>query len=312
LIGSTSIDIEDRWFCKEWRKLPLKPLERRTLHNPTSSAAQGKLDIWVELLTLAEAKKTPLLNIKPPPPIPHELRIIVWGTRDITISDLITEQNDLYVTCHVQGSDISQKETTDTHLRSKKGLGNFNWRMKYPLSFPMKQWPRVRFQVWDKDFFSANDAICEVQLSLKGLCKRVLRTGKRTKILMKNHGHGALEIFKGLEGPKDRFWLENLQHPNHPGKSQGRMEISIELMPIHIAAALPAGQGRSEPNANPFLPPPEGRVKWSLFHPLDMLKEILGPKIFYKCLCAFLVIGLIAMIVAIVPMIISQVIAKRF
>jgi len=30
-IGKTEIDIEDRWFTKEWRKITLKPLERRTL-----------------------------------------------------------------------------------------------------------------------------------------------------------------------------------------------------------------------------------------------------------------------------------------
>jgi hypothetical protein len=31
LIGSTTIDIEDRWFTKEWRAMPLFPVEFRTL-----------------------------------------------------------------------------------------------------------------------------------------------------------------------------------------------------------------------------------------------------------------------------------------
>jgi len=30
-VGSTTIDIEDRWFSKSWRKMAIKPLERRTL-----------------------------------------------------------------------------------------------------------------------------------------------------------------------------------------------------------------------------------------------------------------------------------------
>ena len=39
-IGNTVIDIEDRWFCKEWRKLEKKPLENRTLRRwDTRSAA---------------------------------------------------------------------------------------------------------------------------------------------------------------------------------------------------------------------------------------------------------------------------------
>ena len=40
------------------------------------------------------------------------------------------------------------------------------------------------------------------------------------------------------------------------------MEISVELMPATVAAQTPAGFGRGEPNLNPYLPPPEGRVKW--------------------------------------------------
>ena len=78
------------------------------------------------------------------------------------------------------------------------------------------------------------------------------------------------------------------------------MEVSIEILPADLAAQLPAGTlafttavslwlqtlvvfskayikhaviclflsairpgfGRSDPNANPYLPPPEGRVNW--------------------------------------------------
>lgn len=78
LIGSTLIDIEDRWFSKAWRVLPLKPLEIRTLHSPTSRASQGQLSLWVELLTLTDAKSKPMWNIKPPDPIAFELRVIIW------------------------------------------------------------------------------------------------------------------------------------------------------------------------------------------------------------------------------------------
>ena len=38
--GTTTIDVEDRYFSKPWRKLQVKPLERRTLHNPSSSFSQ--------------------------------------------------------------------------------------------------------------------------------------------------------------------------------------------------------------------------------------------------------------------------------
>jgi hypothetical protein len=294
--------------------LPTKPVERRTLHCPTSSAPQGKLDLWVDLLPLADAKKNPPVNICPIPPMLFEVRVIVWGTREITIMDEITQQNDLYVTCHCQGPNINQKESTDTHLRSKNGLANFNWRMIYPMHLPGKTWPRLRFQVWDKDFFSSNDSICETILSLKGLCKHVLKTGRRTKVVMnKSQAGSMMDVIKNQSlGDKDKFWLENLQHPNHPGKSQGRLQISIEMMPASIAALLPAGPGQQPPNSNPFLPPPEGRVHFSLFHPLDMLREILGPQMYHKICFACCAILCVAMIAGIFPTLISQIIAKHF
>ena len=77
-IGSTSIDLEDRWFSKAWRKLPVKPVEFRTLHNSVSTAPQGKISMWVDILTVEEAKASPIYSIKPPPPQQYELRAIIW------------------------------------------------------------------------------------------------------------------------------------------------------------------------------------------------------------------------------------------
>lgn len=294
LIGKTIIDIEDRWFSKNWRKINLKPLERRTLRNPTSSASQGKLEMWMELVTPTDAKRLPMVDIKPPPPQPFELRVIVWGCRDVTIKDTITEQNDLYITGHVSVPGLKRQQT-DTHLRSKKGKGNFNWRMKWTLNLPVKPWPRLRFQIWDKDFFSANDFICESVLSLKGLCKQAMKKKDRVKLLVKG---------------KDRFWIEDMRSPNDPDKSQGRMEISIELMPLEIASQLPAGFGRSDPNQNPFLPPPEGRVQWDIFSPLKMLKELLGENLYRKICCAFFLLIFISAFSFTAPMIFSNLVSN--
>jgi len=293
LIGSTTIDIEDRWFSKEWRKLSLKPLERRTLRTKSSRRSQGKLELWVELMPPELAKKTPMWDIKPPPPEPYELRLIIWGVREITIKDLTTNQNDLFLTGALSTKG-TKKQETDTHWRSKKGKGNFNWRMKWTIDLPAKPWPRLRMQVWDLDIFSPSDSICETVLTLKGICKRALKKKDRVKIYMKG---------------KDRFYIENLRHPNFKG-NQGRVEISLELMPLTMATQLPAGLGRSDPNLNPFLPPPEGRVNWSLLHPFDMLKEILGPELYRKmcmgCCCMLFVAACVFM----GPMIVSNVISN--
>jgi hypothetical protein len=131
LIGSTTIDIEDRWFSKEWRMLKKKPIEWRTLLNPSSSISQGKIELWVDIMSPSEARSNPMYQIAPPPKENYELRVIIWQCKDVTIKDETTQQNDLYVTglLDLPGQ---RRQRTDTHLRSKMGFGSFNWRMKFP------------------------------------------------------------------------------------------------------------------------------------------------------------------------------------
>lgn len=50
LIGSTTIDVENRWFTRDWRLLEKKHVEWRTLHSPTSSMSQGKLQMWLDIV----------------------------------------------------------------------------------------------------------------------------------------------------------------------------------------------------------------------------------------------------------------------
>lgn len=99
IIGQTTIDIEDRWLTPSWREMKLKPIERRTLLKTASNASQGTLELWLEILKPAVATKNPIWDIHPPPPIPYELRVIIWGVRDCAIKDS-SGMDDLYVSCH--------------------------------------------------------------------------------------------------------------------------------------------------------------------------------------------------------------------
>ena len=38
---------------------------------------------------------------------------------------------------------------------------------------------------------------------------------------------------------------------------------SVQIWPKDKATLMPVGGGRNEPNTNPFLPPPVGRLKFS-------------------------------------------------
>ena len=77
-IGQTVIDIEDRWYSKNWRDMKEErdnkmPLEYRKLYVDDSGLIQGTLELWVEILTIADRKKYPKINIKPPKPMEYEL-----------------------------------------------------------------------------------------------------------------------------------------------------------------------------------------------------------------------------------------------
>eukprot|EP01083_Nonionella_stella_P294532 1001194_1 len=294
LIGSTVLDIEDRWFSPKWREIAKKPVEWRTLHAPTSSNSQGTLQMWVEVMTTDEARKHPMVNITPPPPAPFEMRVIVWGCRDVTINDTFTHANDLYVTGALDVEGL-KPQCTDTHARSHDGAGNFNWRMKFPVELPMKRDARFRLQVWDKDYFSPNDSISETVLSLNGLFRRAFRA--KDRVIMNRSG-------------KDRIWLNNLRHPNYPG-NQGRVEVSFEIMPQAMAQQLPAGFGRSDPNMNPVLPHPEGRFQWS-FNPLSLLKQTLGGRMYYKFCCGFCCLFIVIFLIVLLPNILGSAIGSIF
>ena len=66
--------------------------------------------------------------------------------------------------------------------------------------------------------------------------------------------------------PRDGAWFElkrtEFATGNMKQELMGRFLLSVEVMPTDIAQKIPAGFGRSDPNANPELPPPTGRLKF--------------------------------------------------
>lgn len=69
----------------------------------------------------------------------------------------------------------------------------------------------------------------------------------------------------------------------------GRLKMSLEVYPKKEAEANPVGAGQSEPNINPFLPKPFGRIEFSI-NPFKMLAQLVGPaflrKMYCYCICA--------------------------
>ena len=77
---------------------------------------------------------------------------------------------------------------------------------------------------------------------------------------------------------------------------RGSLAITIEILPEDEIENRPAGHGRTEPNANPYLPPTTGRLSFS-YNPLALCSALLGPKLAFQilcCLCCVLVLVAIA------------------
>ena len=85
LIGRTYIDLEDRWFDNEWRRLrdvQQIPRENRVLLNDYNRVPQGKMEMWIELYEPKKSIDIPIVPIESPQVTEWELRLVVWETRE--------------------------------------------------------------------------------------------------------------------------------------------------------------------------------------------------------------------------------------
>ena len=218
LIGSTCIDLEDRWFSPSWQQLKKKPLEHRPLYRMKNGPAQGTLEVWLDILSSAEARTNPICRIAPSPPEKFELRLIIWKTENVAAHDGITNQNDLFVRAKLQRSGFATVTLeTDTHYRAKKGVGNFNWRMKFPIELPRprNEAPRLLLQLWDRDLIESNDCIAELDLDLGCLCRPALQ-----------HNPAGQRHAQLVKGSKQKLWFRNLMHPSK-AKPQVRIRSAV-------------------------------------------------------------------------------------
>ena len=89
----------------------------------------------------------------------------------------------------------------------------------------------------------------------------------------------------------------------------GQVRLSVTILPKDQADKNKVGPARSEPNTDPHLPNPVGRISFSL-NPFTMLAQLVGPemrrKIYCMCCCAICC----ALCVIMFPMIFSQLLTQ--
>jgi hypothetical protein len=305
LIGSVRIDIENRWFTTDWRTLDLKPVEIHQVRLPTRETPQGTLRLWLDILEPEKTKEHPLIDIKPPPPQEFELRVVCWSVWDCPDMDW-EGMSDLY--CQFRCSSTNKFVRTDTHYRAQGGKGNFNWRVKFPILLPKHfgsarlglALPQLTMQIWDRDLILSNDPICSLDLRLKRLASHCMRSGRR--------------CYLSDKGDKDvifSFSLPDKIKASAKSNRDPQMKVRIELLPKDIADDLKAGKGRDQPNQNPFLPEPEGRFRFDLCSPLQMLRACCGDKTLAKLACFICCALTLTALIYFAPMVFSAWISKN-
>jgi len=88
----------------------------------------------------------------------------------------------------------------------------------------------------------------------------------------------------------------------------GQVRIQIDIYPKSMAEANKVGEARQEPNHSPFLPPPVGRISFSL-NPFKMFQQMVGPALRRKIYCYCCIALCCMLLVALAPLIIGNLIS---
>ena len=317
LIGYTIIDLEDRYFNSKWKEMDEKPIEIRPLINLDYQGAQGYIYLWVDIFEAAIKTNKEPWQIAPEPETEFEVRLVVWETEDMEIMD-VEGTSDIYVVSYINQKD-SQK--TDIHYRCQDGNASFNWRNLLPLKLPMVDDPVITIQVYDKDIFSSDDYISGATLNIKDLMTIPKYLGLPVKFT-KSYYEGLSEMEQQIYGDIEflnetddedgiKFWVQcykGKKEATGEGETGGRVLCTLEILPKELADKNKLGKGRSNPNKDPYCPPPTGRMECSL-NPCKMINQCVGPKFRRKCYC-FIILGLLLIYLIIaMPSIIGKIIS---
>lgn len=317
LIGTTFVDLEDRYFLPEWMAIRNKPVEYRPLHHPSSACAQGVIKMWVEIndAQCSPEEMAPVWDIGLKPPETFEVRLCVFDGRDVTMLDS-DGSADVYFRAFFDSNKDALE--TDTHFRCQNGKPSFNYRLVYQVEIPRKQYT-LTIQCYDRDFFSPNEIIGSYELDLTkpfedcSLCKRLMPLNKDyyNKHMLKED---KSNILKWKEDNERNFYVP-LNAKDKDGKItfNGEARLQIDIVPIKYATDNKVGSARDEPNVMPFLPPPVGRIFFTL-NPCKLFEQFVGPalrrKIYMWCCGIFCSVICVAILYFVVPGIISDVIAN--
>jgi len=303
LIGSTVIDLEDRWHSEKWRECMDKrqqvPTENRPLINPHLDGQNcGSIEMWVEMLESVSASDKKPSPLQQPPAMEIEIRLVIRTCKNVKLHDgtktdvkVVTELDCKEYEGAAMGFPLVQP--TDVHYGST-GPAIFNWRVVFPRIVMPTQSCTMDMKLYQANSISADEFIGAVTIDLRKYVDMVARTMDMIYIekadLKFEAGSGGDDA--GGEGGDAAVEEDEL----------GQVQFEMWVMAQNEANQKRCGKAREEPNDFPQLVTPSEGRGWgdvlggfSISLPdLGLMKKLL-PIIIFVLLCLVLLryIGLL-------------------
>jgi len=137
LIGTSILDLEDRYFSMEWMSLTDKPVEYRQIYHESSSISQGNIKCWLEVIPIKDVPQHTLWDITEKPAEEIEVRIAVLNCLDVEIMDM-EGTSDVFFKGYFDSKEDVQE--TDCHYRNQDGKPDFQYRLVYRIKHPRKDY----------------------------------------------------------------------------------------------------------------------------------------------------------------------------
>eukprot|EP00397_Hematodinium_sp_SG-2012_P003541 GEMP01003549.1.p1 GENE.GEMP01003549.1~~GEMP01003549.1.p1 ORF type:complete len:1189 (+),score=306.65 GEMP01003549.1:502-4068(+) len=251
VIGSTTINLEQRWLHKWFRKMmnePKKddqvPIEMRALHASGVHVSRGYISLWVEILK-PEEKHNREVDILPFADSRYfVVRLAIHKVVKIAFIDgdpNAATSFDCQIQATMTGNDkVAVTKSTDVHrgVDKKDPTATYNWRLVFRVAWPLID-PTLQIVLWDRQTIGGviplgREPVAECALDLE---VDFLEAAKRTDAVIL-----ALDYLK-------------MSRPRESDKTRALLVCELTILPEELTDSNAAGEGRDEPNKDPFLDP---------------------------------------------------------
>lgn len=245
VIGSTVIDLEDRWHSRAWRKInemQQTPMENRPLYTAEIPGKnRGALEMWIEMVDSTMAGDVQAADIRKPAEIEVEVRFVIWGTNAVKCykEDYTNVRISTKMDCQQYHGEHPETQATDIHYNCQDGNAVFNWRVVYNKIQMPTMACSVQFSLYHAESFG-DEPIGMLDFNLQEYLAGVAKD-LNAKVV----GPGDL-AFTSIDDEED----------------VGSVSITLYVMTQLEGTAKRQGLGQSEPNDDPQLLIPIAGREW--------------------------------------------------